>query len=98
MEALLSRRNVFSTPVSSVKQVDTHTLVSDKPFLAPVARPAGPAGVLVAVEATETKGNDSKTKKKSHKSRRDKSSDNVKASSLSERDSVKKSDGETEET
>ena len=41
MEALLSRGNVFSTPVSSVKQVDTSTLVSDKPFLAPVARPAG---------------------------------------------------------
>ena len=34
-----------------------------------------------------------KQKKKSHKSRRDKSSDNVKSGSLSERDSVKKSDG-----
>ena len=93
MEALLSRGNVISTPLSSVKQVDTSTLVSDKPFLAPVARPTGPAGVPVTVEATETRENDSKSKKKSHKSRRDKSSDNVKSSSLSECDSVKKSDG-----
>ena len=60
MEDLLSRGNVFSTPLSSVKLVDSQALVSDKPFLAPVTRPAGPAGVPVTVEATETKGNDSK--------------------------------------
>ena len=95
MEALLSRGNVFSTPVSSVKPVDSQSLVSDKHFLALVTRPTGPAGVPVTVEDTETKGNDSKPKKKSHKSRRDKSSDNVKSGSqaLSERGSEKKSDG-----
>ena len=64
-------------------------------FLALVTRPAGPAGVLVAVEATETKESDSKPKKNSHKSRRGKSSDNVKSGSQapSERSSEKKSDG-----
>ena len=36
MEALLSRGNIFSTPVSSVKPVDSQSLVSNKPFLAPV--------------------------------------------------------------
>ena len=40
-EALLSRGNIFSIPVSSVKPVDAQALVSDKPFLAPVTRPAG---------------------------------------------------------
>ena len=78
MEALLSRGNVFSTPVSSVKPVDSQALVSDKPFLAPVTRPAGLAGDPLTLEASsKTKETDYKSKKKAHKSRRDKSSDKL---------------------
>ena len=51
MEALLSRGNIFSTPVSSVKPVDTQHLISDTPFLAPATRPTGPVEVPVAVDA-----------------------------------------------
>ena len=76
MEALLSRGNIFSTPVSSVKPVDSQALVSDEPFLASVTRPAGPVVAPVTVKASDkAKEVDSKSKKKAHKSRRDKSSD-----------------------
>ena len=76
MEALLSRGNVFSTPVSSVKPLDTHNLISDNPFLAPATRPTGPVSAPVAVEASVSVKpvdvKDNKEKKKSHKSRKDK--------------------------
>ena len=51
MEALLSRGNISSTPVSAVKPVDSQQLVSETPFLAPATRPTGPVKVLVAVDA-----------------------------------------------
>ena len=76
MEALLSRGNVFSTPVSAVKLVDTQPLISQTPFLAPATHPTGPVEVSVAVDASaKTKSVDQKAKKKSHKSRKDKHSD-----------------------
>ena len=83
MEAFLSRGNVFSTPVSAVKPVDTHNLISDNPFLAPATRPTGPVEAPVAVEApVDDKHRDQKDKKKSHKSRKDRHSDkDVKSSS-----------------
>ena len=83
MEVLLSRGNVFSTPVSAVKPVDTHNLISDNPFLAPATRPTGPVEAPVAVEApVDDKHRDQKDKKKSHKSRKDRHSDkDVKSSS-----------------
>ena len=72
MEALLSRGNVFSTPVLAVKPVDTQPLISQTPFLAPATRPTGPVEVPVAVDASaKTKSVDQK-EKKSHKSRKDK--------------------------
>ena len=51
MEALLSRGNIFSTPVSAVKPVDSQHLISDTPFLVPATRPTGPVQVPVAVDA-----------------------------------------------
>ena len=76
MEALLSRGNVFSTPVCSVKPVDTQCLISETPFLAPATRPTGPVEVPVAVGASvKTKPVDQKEKKKPHKSRKDKHTD-----------------------
>ena len=66
MEALLSRGNVFSTPVSAVKPLDTQNLVSDNPFLAPASRPTGPVEVPVAVDApVNIQPVDAKDKKKS---------------------------------
>ena len=50
MEALLSRGNIFSTPVPAVKPVDSQHLISETPFLAPATRPTGPEKVPVAVE------------------------------------------------
>ena len=35
MEALLSRGNVFSTPVTAVKPMDTQAIISPKPFIPP---------------------------------------------------------------
>ena len=83
MEALLSRGNVFSTPVSAVKPVDTHNLISDNAFLAPATRPTSPVEAPVAVGApVDDKHRDQKDKKKSHKSRKDRHSDkDVKSSS-----------------
>ena len=76
MEALPSRGNVFSTPVSAVKLVDTQPLISQTPFLAPATCPTRPVEVPVAVDASvKTKSVDQK-EKKSHKSRKDKHSDN----------------------
>ena len=73
MEALLSRGNVFSTPMSSVKPVDTQNLISDNPFLAPATRPTSPVKAPVAVDApVAATPVDAKDKKKSHKSRKDK--------------------------
>ena len=78
MEALLCRGNVFSTPVSAVKPVDTQPLISQQPFLAPASRPTGPVEVPVAVDAlVKPKAVDHKEKKKSHKSRKDKHSETV---------------------
>ena len=90
MEALLSRGNVFSTPVSSVKPVDTQNLISDNPFLAPATRPTGPVKVPVAVEAPlAATPVDAKDKKKSHKSRKDKHSDKSDTKSSSKSKSSK---------
>ena len=75
MEALLSRGNIFSTPVSAVKPVDFQQLISETPFLAPATRPTGPVKIPVAVEAPAKVSTDEhKSKKKSHKSRKDESS------------------------
>ena len=72
MEALLSRGNIFSTPVSAVKPIDTQPLVSKTPFVPPATRSTGPVEVPVAVEAqSKHKHTDDKDKKKkTHKSRK----------------------------
>ena len=76
MEALLSRGNVFSNPVSSVIPLDTHNLISDNPFLAPATRPTGPVSAPVAVDApVSVQPVNAKDKKKSHKSRKDRHAD-----------------------
>ena len=41
MEALRSRGNIFSTPVSAIKSVDSQHLISETPFLAPATHPTG---------------------------------------------------------
>ena len=75
MEALLSLGNIFSTPVSAVKPVDSQHLISDTPFLAPATRPTGPVQVPVAADAQARPTSDEhKSKRKSHKSRKDESS------------------------
>ena len=75
MEALLSRGNVFSTPVSAVKPVDTQPLISQTPFLAPATRPTGPVEVPVAVDASVKHKSVDPKGKKSHKSRKYKPSE-----------------------
>ena len=76
IEAVLSRGNVFSTSVSSVKPVDTQGLISETPFLAPATRPTRPVEVPVAVDASvKTKSVHQKEKKKPHKLRKDKHAD-----------------------
>ena len=93
MEALLSRGNVFSTPVSAVKPMDTHNLISDNPFLAPATRPTGPVEAPVAVEApVDDKHGDQKEKKKSHKSRKDRHTDKDVKSDTKSSSSVSKTD------
>ena len=79
MEALLSRGNIFSTPVSTVKPVDSQQLTSETPFMPPATRPTGLVMASVAVEASvkpksvtktvESKDKD-KDRQKSHKSRK----------------------------
>ena len=74
MEALLSHGNIFSTPVSAVKPVDSQHLISDTPFLVPATRPTGPVQVPVAADAqAKTTSDEHKSKRKSHKSRKDES-------------------------
>ena len=72
MEALLSRGNIFSTPVSAVKPIDSKSLISKTPFVPPATRPTGPVEVPVAVEesAKQKKIVDKDKKKKAHKSRK----------------------------
>ena len=71
MEALMSRGNIFSAPVTSVKPVDSQTLISQTPFIPPATRPTGPVEVPVAVEvATKSKPHDDKERKKNHKSKK----------------------------
>ena len=72
MEALLSRGNIFSTPVSAVKPIDTQPLISTTPFVPPATRPTGPVEVPVAVEASakQKKVDDKDKKKSTHKSRK----------------------------
>ena len=71
MEALLTRGNIFSTPVSSVKPVVFHRIVSDTPFLAPSTRPTSPVETPVPLDApVKPKQVDNKEKKKSYKSRK----------------------------
>ena len=81
MEALLSRGNIFSTPVSAVKPVDSQHLVSDTPFLAPATRPTGPVQFPVAADAQVKPVDEHKSKKKSHKSRKEESSHKTKQDS-----------------
>ena len=72
MEALLSRGNIFSTPVSTVKPMDTQSVISTTPFIPPATRPTSPVEVSVAVEdSAKPKTLDEKDKKKkSNKSRK----------------------------
>ena len=66
MEALLSKGNVFSTPVSAVKAIDSQSLVSKTPFV-----PTSQVEVPVAVEVSaKQKKLMIKTKKKTRKSRK----------------------------
>ena len=64
--------NIFSTPVSAVKPIDTQPLISTTPFVSLATRPTGPVEVPVAVEesVTHKKVDDKDKKKKSHKSRK----------------------------
>ena len=65
MEALLSHGNIFSTPVSAIKPVDSQHFISEIPFLAPATRPTGPVKVPVAVDApVKVASEEHKTKKK----------------------------------
>ena len=96
MEALLSRGNIFSTPVSAVKPIDTQPLVSKIPFVPPATRHTGPVEVPVAVEAqSKQRHNDEKDKKKkTHKSRKqDKSVDE---NPKSDKKTVQKKDAKPE--
>ena len=72
MEALLSRGNIFSTPVTAVKPMDSQSVISSTPFIPPATRPTGPVEVPVAVEkSSKVKSEEKdKQKKKSHKSRK----------------------------
>ena len=93
MEALLSRGNIFSTPVSAFKPVDTQPLISDTPFLAPATRPTGPAKVPVAADApVKVSSEEHKPKKKSHKSHKDESTHRSIDDQHSDRSSSKKED------
>ena len=92
MEALLSRGNVFSTPVSTVKPMDTQSVISTTPFIPPATRPTSPVEVPVAVEdSTKPKMPDEKDKKKkSHKSRKhDKTVPDTQTKSSSQRSDSK---------
>ena len=96
MEALLSRGNIFSTPVSAVKPVDSQQLVSETPFLAPATRPTGPVKVPVAVDAQVKVSSDGqKSKKKSHKSRKEDSVSKDSSTEQSAKQSDKKHDSKT---
>ena len=68
MEALLSRGNVFSTPVSAVKPIDTQSLISTTPFVPPATRPTGP--VAVEDDAKQKKHDDKDKKKRAHKAKK----------------------------
>ena len=72
MEALLSKGNIFSTRVSTVKPMDTQSVISTTPYIPTATRPTGLVEVPVAVEdSTKPKVQDDKDKKKkSHKSRK----------------------------
>ena len=69
-EALLSRGNVFSTPKMSAS-VSSHPVLSDKPFINPSARPAGPvvnpAEQDVKLTKAQTKSNKKSLRVKSPK-------------------------------
>ena len=83
MEALLFWGNIFSTPVSAVKPMDTQSVISSTPFIPPATRPTGPVELPVAVEkSTKPKSDEKDKKKKSHKSRKqDKPVQDTKSSS-----------------
>ena len=93
MEALLSRGNIISTPVSAVKPVDSQQLVSETPFLAPATRPTGPVKVPVAIDAQVK--DEQKSKKKSHKSRKEDSVSKDSSTKQSAQQSDKKHDSKT---
>ena len=71
MEALLSCGNIFTTPVSTVKPVDSQHLMSETLFLAPATHHTSPVTAPVAVHASvKAKPVEHKDKKKTHKSRK----------------------------
>ena len=71
MEALLSRGNVFSIPVSAVKPIDTQSLISTTPFVPPATHPTGPVEVPVGVEdSAKQKKHDKDKKKRAHKAKK----------------------------
>ena len=91
MEALLSRGNIFSSPVSAVKPVDSQQLISETPFLAPATSPTGLVQVPVAVDApVKVASDEHKAKRKSHKSRKDDSSHKTSGSGDKKHDSFHK--------
>ena len=65
MEALLSRGNIFTAPVSTFKPVASQHLISETPLLAPTTRPTGPVEAPVALDAqVKPKVVDQKIKRK----------------------------------
>ena len=96
MEALLSRGNIFSTPVSAVKPVDSQQLASETPFLAPATCPTVPVKVPVAVNAqVKVSSDEQKSKKKFHKSRKEDSVSKDSSSKQSAKQSDMKRDSKT---
>ena len=85
-EALLSRGNVFSTPKTSVYE-SSHPVLSDKPFINPSARLTGPVVNPAEQDVKLTKAQ-TKSKKKSHKSKSEKPKDTVVATPLASTTSI----------
>ena len=92
MEALLSRGNIFSTPVSSVKPIDTQNLISSSPFIPPSTRPTGSVEIPVD-QATQHahKTTDKSSDKSSKEKDRRRSSKSKKASKEKDKPKTSKS-------
>ena len=89
MEALLSRGNIFSTPVTSVKPIDTQSVISTTPFIPPATRPTGPVEAPVAVEKSSSSKSNDKDKDKQKKSHKSKKPDKPAHDSSSHKSSAK---------